>query len=145
MWELFLKQVDLCGFFSQLETKAGIFIKGLPHETDLWKPPITHIFSNVLRESSIVRSEPATKEDDLALLECFCKGWLHADKSRDSKTVYIFALPLYQMFMEWKLQDYATIIPFESNSILQLALQVIARFSPRLLSAEQRISSGSIQ
>jgi hypothetical protein len=144
-WELFSKQVDLCGFFSQLETKAGIFMKGLPRKTDLRKPPIAHIFSNVLRDSSIVRSEPTTEEDDPALLECFRKGWLHADKSRGSKTVYIFASPLHQMFVEWKLQDYATIIPFESNSILQLALEVIAGFSPRLLSAERRIGSGSIQ
>jgi hypothetical protein len=145
MWELFLKQVDLCGFFSQLETKAGIFMKGLPCKTDLWKPPITHIFSNILHDSSIVQSEPTTEEDNLALLECFHKGWLHADKSCSSKTVYIFASPLHQMFMEWKLQDYTPIIPFESNSILQLALKVIAGFSPRLLSTEQRISSGSIQ
>ena len=42
----------------------------------------------------------------------------------------------------------APTIPFESNSILQLALEVIAGFSPRLLSAERiqrRIGSGCIQ
>jgi hypothetical protein len=120
-------------------------MKGLPRKTDLQKPPIAHIFSNILRESSIVRSEPTTEEYDPALLECFHKGWLHANESRDSKTVYIFASPLHQMFVEWKLQDYAPIIPFESNSILQLMLKVIAAFSLCLLSAKWRISSGSIQ
>jgi hypothetical protein len=101
---------------------------------------------NLLRESSIVRSEPAIEADAPALLQCFRKGWLHADKSRDGKKkVYVFASPLHQMFMEWKLQDNVPTILFESNSILQLALEVIAGFSPRLLSAERRIGSGCIQ
>ena len=144
-WESFSKQVDLRDFFSLLDTNASIFKRGLPRNIDLQKPPIAHIFSDVLREGSIVRSETATEEDAPALLECFRKGWLHADKPRDGQTVYVFPSPLHQMFVEWKLQDFVPTIPFESNSILQLALEVIAGFSPRLLSAERRIGSGCIQ
>jgi hypothetical protein len=47
--------------------------------------------------------------------------------------------------VEWRLQDSVPSIPFESSSILQLALEVIRGFSPRSLSAERRIGAGCIQ
>lgn len=39
----------------------------------------------------------------------------------------------------------AVAVLFESSSILQFALEVIAGFSPRLLSSDQRIGPGYIQ
>ena len=150
MWDLFLKQVNLRDLLVRLETSANIFIKGLPRNEDLQKKPaIARILSNVLREGSIVESKSIIGEDTTALRRCFHNGWLHADKfsniQDDEETVYIFASPLHRWFVEWKLWVSIPAIPFESNSILQLVLEVIAKFSPRLLSTGRRIDPICIQ
>jgi hypothetical protein len=133
----------------RFETLANIFKRGVPLNQDLRDHAIARIFSNVLRKGSVVESEFAIGEDATALGQCFRNGWLHADKLRNihygKETVYIFPSPLHRWFVEWKLWDSVPTIPFESNSILQLALEVIARFSPRLLATERIIGPGCIQ
>ena len=133
----------------RLETSASIFIRGLPLNRDLRDRAIARIFSNVLRKGLVVESEFTIGEDATALGQCFRNGWLHADKLCNihdgEETVYIFPSLLHRWFVEWKLWDSVPTIPFESNSILQLALDVIARFSPRLLATERRIGPGCIQ
>jgi len=93
--------------------------------------------------------DPRSEEDEEALLQCFHNGWLHADKlsspGREDDAVYTFPSPLHHLFVEWKLYDIVPVKPIESNNILEFALEVIARFSPRLLSAERRrIGDGCI-
>ncbi|KAN0124749.1 hypothetical protein V8E52_001301 [Russula decolorans] len=131
-WESFLKQVNLRDFFTRLETRGNIFARGLPSRDDLQRRPIARILSKVLCEDSIVESDPITEEDATALND-------------SEETYYIFASPLHRLFVEWRLQDSVPSIPFESSSILQLALEVIRGFSPRSLSAERRIGAGCIQ
>ena len=119
-------------------------MRGLPHDRFLQNPAIACIFSNVLREGSITFEHGSTiGEGKKALQQCFREGWLHADNVGE-KIVYVFPSPLHRWYVEWKLWNAAPGVPFESNSILQLALEVITRFSPRLLSAERRIGPGCI-
>jgi len=118
-------------------------MRGLPPNTDLQKPPIARVLSKVLRDGSIPDS--TTGEDATALDECYRKGWLHAYKVPNGATAFTFASQLHHLFVEWKLQDFVPPKPIESNSILHFALEVIARFSPDLLSAERRIGAGCIQ
>lgn len=125
----------------RLETSASIFVRGLPLNQDLQDLAIARIF-NVLRGGSIVQSEATIGEDATALHRCFRSGWLHADKLSnfryDEETLYIFTSPLHRWFVEWKLWDSVPVMPFESNSILHLEVDVFARFSPRLLSTKRR-------
>lgn len=131
----------------RLECLSSIFKKGAPLNQDLQNPAIARIFSNVLREGSI--TDITAGEDVTALHHCFRNGWLHADKLVDirnvEETVYVFASPLHRWFVEWELWDSVpTTIPFESNDILQFALDVIAGFSPHLLSTKKRIGPGCV-
>jgi hypothetical protein len=126
-------------------------MRGLPRNKHLQKRAIARILSKALCDGSIiVESEHTIGEDAMTLRRCFHGGWLHADKllsntHNGEETVYTFSSPLHRWFVEWKLCNTAPTIPFESNSILRLALDVIARFCPRLLSAERRIGPGCIQ
>jgi hypothetical protein len=144
-----LAKVNLRDLLVLFETSASVFKKGLPRVEDLQEPAIARVFSNVFREGSILESEYTIGEDAKALRRCFHNGWLHADMLKNihdgEETAYIFSSPLHCWFVEWKLCNSVPAIPFESNSILQLALDVIAGFSPRLLSAERRIGPGCIQ
>ena len=150
----------------QLETSASVFKRGLPLDDDLQKVPIARIFSHVLSTGSIVlrHLENGNKDEiKTALEKCFRNGWLHADKSIDpahkEEIIYVFPSPLHRWFVEWKLfypfnttlsgtaapLNPITTTPFRSNTILELVLKVIARFSPRSLSAERSIGPGCIQ
>lgn len=122
-------------------------MRGLPREQTIQEVEIARVFSNVLRNGAITVDPELTIEDD-GLRRCFHSGWLHADKvstDEGEKTAYIFSSPLHRWFVEWKLCNKIPRISFETSSILQLVLDVIAKFSPRLLSAEQRIGPGCIQ
>jgi hypothetical protein len=143
-WNLFLAEVNPRDFIIRLESSSSIFLRGLPIKSELQKTHIADTFIEVLKNNSIRQSDPTN--EDAGLLECSSNGWLHADKSPDGKeTVYTFASPLHRWFMEWRLLDTLDTIPFECDSILQLALGVIAGFSSSFLSAERRIGPGCIQ
>jgi len=143
-----LKKVGYRDLFSLL-ARGTIFARGLPNDANLQRPPIACIFSDVLRNGSIFRPDSAAGKDALgALRECFHNGWLHAEKSPKAPNgiTYTFASELHSLSVEWRLWDTPGTIPsIQLNSILQFALKVIARFSPRSLSAERRIGPGCIQ
>ena len=115
--------------------KGSVFTRGLPATKYLQELPIARILSKVLCEHSIVESCPLPEEDATVLDRCYREGWLHAEKDGEEAS-YVFASPLHQLFMEWKLQDTVPSIPIELSSLLQLVLEVIAQFSPRSLSAK---------
>src|SRR6266852_1087420 len=146
MLDLFTSKFSTYDFLVKLETFGDIFRRGLPTNDELRKPAIARIFSDVLRVGSIVQSDVTIKEDEEALDLCYRNGWLHADKHNDTSEEPVYMLPsqLHRWFLEWKLFNSA---PTELNSasILEFAVQVIAGFSPRLLSTERRIGPGSIQ
>jgi len=122
-------------------------MRGLPREGIMRTVEIARVFDDVLRNGAITVELESTIEDD-GLRLCFHNGWLHADKvstDEGEKTAYIFPSPLHRWFVEWKLHNKAPRISSETRSILQLVLDVIAKFSPRLLSAERRIGPGCIQ
>jgi hypothetical protein len=144
-----LAEVSPRDLLDLLETSACIIKRGLPLKNDLQEAHIARVFFHVLCRGSIVQSDLTTKEDVAALEECFCSGWLHADKLSDfhddKETAYIFPSELHRWFVEWKLFHSVPTVPFRSNTILELALEVIGRFSPHFLSAERRIGPGCIQ
>jgi hypothetical protein len=119
-------------------------MRGLPLDEDLQKTGVADIFSEVLCNGSIVRSDSEIENDQTELRTCYHHGWLHADKTSGDKIVYVFPSPLHRLFLEWKLQKWDDPSPFDSNSLLELAVDVIKRFSPTLLS-ERRIGPGCIQ
>lgn len=97
-------------------------------------------FSNVICNGSTLQPDYATEDDTMAFHQSFRSSWLHVDNLKlsdtrnDEESDYIFASPLHRWFVEWKFLDVVPTIPFESYSILQLAFDVIARFSARWLS-----------
>ena len=147
-WGLFWTEVGPREFVQRLEISASIFRRGLPRNEDLQDPAIARIFSDVLREGSILHSDPRTG-DGTTLRRCYHNGWFHADKPSEPRfsedTVYTFPSPLHRWFVEWKLYDIVPAESFESNNILELVLEVIAGFSTNSLSAERRIGDACIQ
>lgn len=137
-WNSFLKKISLHEFVKLLEKPSSDFMRGLPRERTLQTVKIARVYSDVLRNGAITAEPESTIEDD-GLRRCFHSGWLHADKvstDEGEKTAYIFSSPLHRWFVEWKLYNKIPGISFQTRSILQLVLDVIAKFSPRLLSAE---------
>ncbi len=157
-WDLFLAEVRPRDLLVRLGTTTAKFRSGIPPNEELRKVAIARVFSHVLRMGSVVQSDFTTGEDAAALQQCFHSGWLHAEKLSDvhdnEEIVYVFASQLHRWFVEWELfypvattpLDSVFTSPFKSNSsILELALEVIAGFSPRLLAAEPRIGPGCLQ
>jgi len=140
-----LERVGPQHILDALATGGYIFTRGLPVNEDLRDTATALIFSDVLRDGSIVQSDSIDKG---ALDKCFRNGWLHADTHRgihgvDIK-VYAFPSRLHRWFVDWKLGDFDTPQP-QLDNIFHFAIAVINRFSPRHLSGERRIGPGCIQ
>jgi hypothetical protein len=143
-WGLFFAEVTPRNFIIQLELSSSIFLRGLPLMSDLQRPHVANAICEVLSNNSILGRDP--RNEDAGVRECSSNGWLHADKSPDGKgTVYTFASPLHRWFVEWRLLDTLDTVPFECSSILELALRVIAGFSPSSLSNERKIGPACVQ
>ena len=118
----------------------------MPRIRYLQTPDIARVFFDVLRDGSIIKPDDINGEDDLALVECFRHGWLHADKLSAvgaEKRVYIFPSPLHRWFVEKKLCDSFATEP-KVDSLLQFAIEVIKGFIPKFL-GERRIGPACIQ
>ncbi len=107
------------------------------------------VFSTVLRTNPVTEANFQTASEKSALQHCFRNGWLHADKLEDG-TGYFFASSLHQWYVEWKLWGRVSREQFreariKANSLLELVIDVIHLFSPRLLSAQRRLGPGCIQ
>ena len=80
---------------------------------------------------------------------CFRHGWLHADKlikNHCENTVYMFPSPLHRWYIEWKLfENLPFPQAFESESVLQLVIDVVYGFSPSHLSCDRRVNPVYIQ
>lgn len=89
------------------------------------------------------------EDDKYALQGCFHNGWLHTDELNEigqtDEIGYFFASWLHCWFMRWKLYDALPSIPFHAVNILEFVVSVIGIFSPRVLSAEQRLGPACVQ
>ena len=144
-----MEMVSSREFVDRLENSSGVFSRGLPRKKDLQDPAIAKIFSTVLCTGYVEEAYFTADDDKKALGECFRHGWLHTDDLGDiglSDTVgYFFPSSLHRWFVEWKLWDTIPAVPFQAVDILPFVVDVISKFSPRLLSAERRIGPGCIQ
>ena len=106
-WNMFLEKVSLHDLCKQLTTSA--FQEGLPKDKDLQDPSIAHIFSVVLHNGFVIKSNSTSEDDWDALQSCFCNGWLRTDTLRDigqpEEVSFAFASPLHRWFVEWKLSN----------------------------------------
>ena len=149
-WETFSTEFSLPLLLERLEL-TGIFARGLPRNIELQDRRTARIFSRVLRDYSISIVESGSGEsmandsvDTKTLDLCFRRGWLHAEKlveghGRRESIVYMFPSPLHRWYVEWKLYDKLS-RPFESESVLQLVIDVVYGFSPSYLSGERRVN-----
>jgi hypothetical protein len=118
---MFLEKVspeDLC---KHLTTSA--FQEGLPKDEDLQVPSIARIFSTVLHNGFVIKSDFTSEDDPDALQSCFCHGWLHTDTLRDigqpEEVSFAFASPLHRWCVEWKL---ANTIPAITSKFIGLRI-----------------------
>ena len=100
-------------------------------------------------ESSSGESMANDSVDTKTLDLCFRRGWLHTEKlieghGRRESIVYMFPSPLHRWYVEWKLYD-KLLRPFESESVLQLVIDVVYGFFPSYLSGERRVNPEYIQ
>ena len=104
---MFLEKVSPHDLFEHLTTSA--FQKGLAKDEDLQVSSIAHVFSAVLHNGFVIKSNFTSEDDQDALECCFCNGWLHTDTLRDigqpEEVTFAFASPLHRWFVEWKLVD----------------------------------------
>ncbi|KAI0002424.1 hypothetical protein BJV74DRAFT_958410 [Russula compacta] len=132
---------------AQLDTSSTLFIRGLPPNDKFQEPPIACTLSNMLRNGSILKSNPTN--DIHGVEECFSNGWLHADRVTGTNnvedTIYVFSSPLHRWFVEWKLWAYVPARPLNIKSILELVLEVIRGFDPAILSGKRVIDAGYTQ
>ena len=118
---MFLEKVsphDLCE-----QLTASAFQEGLPKDEDLQDPSIARIFSAVLHNGFVTKSDFTSEDDQDALQSCFCNGWLYTDTLRDigqpEEVGFAFASPLHRWFVEWKL---ANTIPEITSKFIGLSI-----------------------
>ena len=122
-----------------------IFGRGLPL-SELQHPSFAAVFEAVLCSCGAVTSSDLTSDDQKeALLHCFRKGWLQADKLDESKVGYSFPSSLHRWYVEWKLWATAPSTPPDTTDLLKFVVAVTRRFSHHLLSTERRIGPGFVQ
>ena len=133
-------------------TSSCIFRRGLPPIEALQAS--STVFSAVLRTNAVTEADFRTTLEKTELQCCFRNGWLHADKfsvtNSQVDTGYFFPSSLHHWYVEWKLwgrvsQEQFQEARFEANTLLELVIDAIRLFSPRLLSAERRLGPGCIQ
>jgi hypothetical protein len=100
-----LEQVAPYDLFEQL---TAVFTKGLPQDIDLQSVSVRNIFSAVLCNRVVFKSDVPPEDDQNALRQCYRNGWLHSDMCRKDidqleAVGYVFASPLHRWFVEWKL------------------------------------------
>jgi hypothetical protein len=70
-------------------------------------------------DTSFPQFEAEPAEESAALMRCFEKGWLHADRILDNHdrefTGYFFASPLHQFYVEKKLSSDSSLNVSESK------------------------------
>jgi hypothetical protein len=124
---------------------AGTFRRGLPSDDDLKAPAVARVFLSVLRTGFVSDIDFTNGDDTGALQKCFHKGWLHTDKFVNNGIKYFFPSSLYRWYVEWKLWSFANEASFDYANILELVINVISIFSPRVLSTPREIGSGRVQ
>ncbi len=143
-WETLLKMVGPRQLFTTL-SGASVFTRGLPQDQDLQNVGIADVFSRVLRNGYVIKSDSTDSDHDLML--CFRNGWLHSDKKDHSgdTVIYFFASLLHRWFVEWKLWDRYPPPPIVTGDILTFVINIIQKFSPKRLATEQTLPFGEIQ
>jgi hypothetical protein len=124
---------------------AGIFRRGLPSDDDLKAPAVARVFLSVLRTGFVSDIDFTNGDDTGALQKCFHKGWLHTDKFVNNGIKYFFPSSLHRWYVEWKLWGIADETSFDCADILELVINVISIFSPRVLSTPREIGPGRVQ
>ncbi|TFK62103.1 hypothetical protein BDN72DRAFT_882823 [Pluteus cervinus] len=76
-------------------------------------------------------SVPESVQDSLR--QCARRGWLHSDPVGKERVGYVFASPLHQWFVQWKL--FSQIAPENAlgATLLEFVLGVVRLFNPRRL------------
>ena len=145
-WELFQKTVSLPAFLKHFEhPDAGVFRRGVPSDNDLKVLAVAGVFSSLLRTGFVIDTDFTTEDDTSALQQCFRNGWLHSDKLDDGETRYFFPSSLHRWYVEWKLWGIVDAIPFHAEDIVQFVIDVVSKFSPRMLSTSRRLGPGRVQ
>ena len=71
------------------------FKRSLPTRQSLQdNPALLKVLRDVLIDGRS-RGDPST---DVALNECYCRGWLHAALSKDERTVYIYPTRVHMRY-----------------------------------------------
>jgi hypothetical protein len=126
---------------------GNIFSRGLPPRTEM-----SHALARVLRvalnKGFVSPCDLQTPDDKEALICCFEKGWLHAEKpdsgSPGKEDVYIFASPVHRWYSQALLAQSDTVV-IREDRLLQFVTNVIKLFSPINLSTPRHISPQCIQ
>jgi hypothetical protein len=106
------------------------------------------VFAHVILHGHIIPSSTADESEGVGLRECFRNGWLHAIATDDGQSKYIFASPLHERYLAWKMfgaWDGSTPDNFPFSDIFDFSCSVISNFSPVSLGATRIIGPGLIQ
>ena len=100
-----MEQVAPYDLFEQLTI---VFTTGVPQDMDLQPLSVRNIFSAVLCQIIVFKSDFVSEDDQKALRHCYHNGWLHSDMCRKGidhpeEVGYVFPSPLYRWFVEWRL------------------------------------------
>jgi len=122
-WSLFLKEVSPWELVKELEDSSPSFVRGLPSNSELRNIFVLHILFTVLCKGTVTDDDFAAENEKEALLKCFHRGWLHTDKldniGRPYEIGYFFASSLHRWYVQWKLFDTLSRIPFDESNALQ--------------------------
>ena len=145
-----MEEVSPRELVEKLEKSSPSFARGLPQNLDLQDIFIFHVLSTALFKDAVTDGDFTASAEKNALLTCFQRGWLHADKlsdiGRPDESGYFFASPLHQWYVQWKLFDnLQDSRPFETPTILQLLIDVIRKFSTKALVTERIIGPDTTQ
>ena len=147
-----MERVRPLEFLELLDRSATNFKRGMPQASYFQDLAGARVFSAVLRQGMVTGSDFTRRDDQDALHQCFVRGWLHSDRTRvgnlGEDVGYVFPSPLHRWFVEWALfssfQDHRA-APFEPHNILKFVLDVVSKFSPRILLTKRRIGPSYIQ
>lgn len=82
-----------CEFLSLIQLGTSGFCRSLPKRAEMEQNPAITQF---LRELLVANRSEDDLDENVALRDCYLRGWVHAEESDQEKPVYILPSPVHR-------------------------------------------------
>ncbi|KAJ9263388.1 hypothetical protein DTO212C5_7573 [Paecilomyces variotii] len=123
-------------FLSLIQLGTSGFCRSLPTRAEMEQNPAITQF---LRELLVANRSEDDLDENVALRDCYLRGWVHAEESDQAKPVYILPSPVHRRYLECMLSMDAPESPLDKYTCVRdLCFAAIRRFNPLALRCPHR-------